>query len=49
MICCTNFLIMFVQFMAPFLLAIMPIQSEYVCYRGEPENRNGGLKDEGIR
>ena len=28
MICCTNFLMMFVQFMVPFPLAIMPVQSE---------------------
>ena len=34
MICCTNFLMMFVQFIFPFLLAIMPVQSEDVCYRG---------------
>ncbi len=34
MICCTNFLMMFVQFMVPFPLAIMPVQSEHVCDRG---------------
>ena len=34
MICCTSFLMMFVQFMALFPLAIMPVQSEDVCYRG---------------
>lgn len=44
MICCTNFLIMFVQFMAPFLLAIMPIQSEYVCYRGNRKTGTEGLR-----
>lgn len=37
MICCTNFLMMFVQFTVPFPLAIMPVQSEHVCDRG---NRN---------
>ena len=49
MICCTNFLMMFVQFIVPFPLAIMPVQSEHVCDRGKPEYRDGGLKDEGIR
>ena len=39
---------MFVQFMAPFPLAIMPVQSEDVCYRENPEYRDGGLKDESI-
>ena len=44
MICCTNFLMMFVQFIVPFPLAIMPVQSEHVCDRG---NRNTGT--EGLR
>lgn len=44
MICCTNFLMMFVQFMVPFPLAIMPVQSEHVCDWG---NRNTGT--EGLR
>lgn len=44
MIYCTNFLIMFVQFTALFLLAIMPVQSEDVSYRG---TRNIGT--EGLR
>ena len=44
MICCTKLLVMFVQFMAPFLLAIMPTQSEYVCYLGNRKTGTEGLR-----
>ena len=44
MIYCTNFLIMFVQFTALFLLAIMPVQSEDVSYRGTRNTGTEGLR-----
>ncbi len=44
MICCTKPTEMFVQFMPPYLLAIMPVQSEYVCYRGNRKTGTEGLR-----
>ena len=44
MIYCTNFLIMFVQFTALFLLAIMPVQSEDVSYQGTRNTGTEGLR-----
>ena len=44
MIGCTNFLLMFVQFIFPFLLAIIPVQSDDVSDRGSLNTGTEGLR-----